>query len=192
MLSKRSFLLANIAVLLGAIAGVSAASAAQITPAAVLNARSPEFTGVSITPPSITPVSISLKHFTPTSISLDLPTPTCTQTITPDKNGYVPPGTCNALYNYYPSFGAAIAMSIIFGIVSMAHITQAAIYKKGFCWVVIMGALWECGGYVSRSISTRHQQSSGLATISQLLVLLAPLCKFSRWAQLLEMNSNEM
>lgn len=56
--------------------------------------------------------------------------PTCIQTITPDKNGYVPPGTCNALYDYYPSFAAAVVASATFGVLTVTHIAQAAIYKK--------------------------------------------------------------
>ncbi len=64
----------------------------------------------------------------PQTISIAIPT--CIQTITPDKNGYVPPGTCNALYDYYPSFAAAVAASVAFGVLTVAHITQAAMYKK--------------------------------------------------------------
>jgi len=55
--------------------------------------------------------------------------PTCSHTITPDKNGYVPPGTCGALYEYYPSFGAAIFFSILFGVLSISHIFLAAKFK---------------------------------------------------------------
>jgi hypothetical protein len=58
------------------------------------------------------------------------PTATCTPTSIPDKNGYVPPGTCNANYNYYPSFGAAIVASIIFGILTIVQIGQAFYYRK--------------------------------------------------------------
>lgn len=63
----------------------------------------------------------------PKTITLVLPT--CSQTITPDKNGYVPPGTCGALYNYYPSFIAAIVVSVVFGMLSIGHIILAAKYK---------------------------------------------------------------
>ncbi|KAI9848829.1 MAG: hypothetical protein M1837_006345 [Sclerophora amabilis] len=38
-----------------------------------------------------------------------------------------------------------------------------------------MGGFWELGSFVTRSLSTRDQQSSGLAMIAQLLLLLAPL-----------------
>jgi len=62
--------------------------------------------------------------------TIKIAVPTCIQTITPDKNGYVPPGTCGALYDYYPSFVAAVVASAVFGVLTIAHITQAAIFKK--------------------------------------------------------------
>ncbi|MCJ1391639.1 hypothetical protein MMC18_004504 [Xylographa bjoerkii] len=133
---------------------------------------------ITITPPSITPISIhpvSIPIFTPVSLDLHLPTPTCVQTITPDANGYVPPGTCNALYKFYPSFAAALVFSILFGAATLLHIGQAAAHKKPFCWVIIMGGLWETGSFITRTLSTRAQQDSALALISELLVLLAPL-----------------
>ncbi|EZF28976.1 hypothetical protein H109_07850 [Trichophyton interdigitale MR816] len=123
---------------------------------------------ISIPPVSIPPVSIP-------SLSLDLPVNTCTPTIAPDKNGWVPPSECNALYLYYPSFGAAIAFSVLFGAVMIVHFVQATIYKAGFVWVILMGATWECIGFVARSAGTRDQQSSGLATTAQLFILLSPL-----------------
>ena len=89
-----------------------------ITPAPQLHLRSPG--------PS--PEKISIKPFT--LQSLDLPSNTCHPTIAPDKNGFVPPSECNALYRFYPSFGAAILFSILFGIVTVTHISQAAAYKK--------------------------------------------------------------
>lgn len=135
-------------------------------PSLASRAADPSFTGVSITP------------FSKVSISLDLPTSTCSQTITPDKNGYVPPGSCGALWNYNPSFPAAIAFSVLFGALLIAHLAQAIQYKKSFCWVITMAALWEFGSYGTRAAGTRNQQSSTLATVSQILVLLAPICEF--------------
>jgi len=69
-------------------------------------------------------------HVTQAPKTITIALPTCVQTIVPDKNGYVPPGTCNALYNYYPSFAAAVLFSILFGMLTVGHISQAAIYKK--------------------------------------------------------------
>ncbi|KAL4871669.1 RTA1 like protein-domain-containing protein [Aspergillus spectabilis] len=99
----------------------------------------------------------------------------CIPTTTPDANGYVPPSECNALYSYYPSFGAAIAFSILFGILTITHFGQAAVHRAGFAWVILMSAIWECAGFVTRTLSTRDQQNEGLATACQLLILLSPL-----------------
>ncbi|GFF30199.1 hypothetical protein IFM58399_02507 [Aspergillus lentulus] len=111
----------------------------------------------------------------PFSLSLDLPSDTCTPTITPDANGWVPATECNALYSYYPSFGAAIAFSVLFGVLMVTHFVQATVYKAGFVWVILMSAVWECVGFVVRTLSTRDQQDSTLATITQLFILLSPL-----------------
>jgi hypothetical protein len=58
------------------------------------------------------------------------PSATCIPTIVPEKNGYVPPGSCNANYNYYPSFGAAVAAETIFAILTIVQISQAIYYRK--------------------------------------------------------------
>lgn len=54
---------------------------------------------------------------------------TCT-TAVPGKHGYIPPEACNAIYMYYPSFGAAILFTGLFGLVTGFHIFQAAKFKK--------------------------------------------------------------
>ena len=128
----------------------------------------PDVTHPAHTPPSITHVSHS-------QVSVSVSIPTCTMTSVPDKNGYVPPGTCHAYYDYYPSFNAALAFAILFGILTTLHITQAAFYKKPFCWVICMAVIWEFGSFLTRTLSTRNQQSAGLVLVSQILVLLAPL-----------------
>ncbi|MCJ1291596.1 hypothetical protein MMC34_003141 [Xylographa carneopallida] len=131
------------------------------------------FTPITINPPSIP--HISIPTITLHSLTLHLPTPTCIPTITPDANGYVPPGTYHALYKYYPSFAAALVFSTLFGATTLLHIGQAVSHKKPFCWVLITGGLWETGAFVTRALSTRAQQASGLALTSELLMLLTPL-----------------
>jgi hypothetical protein len=96
-------------------------------------------------------------------------------TATPDKNGYVPTNDCRALYNYYPSFGAAILFSIIFGIALCLHGVQAYVWRKRFCWVLIMGVVWEMLAFILRVVSTRHQINNAFFEPSFLLVFLAPL-----------------
>jgi hypothetical protein len=136
---------------------------------------------ISNTPVSIPPVSIPPVSIPP--LSLDLPTNTCTpgatSYATPASHGYVPADACNALWQYSPSFAAAILFSILFGVCTVAHLVQALMYRNGFCWVVVMAALWETGAYISRALGAKDQQSSGVATVAQILVLVAPICKSS-------------
>jgi hypothetical protein len=68
-------------------------------------------------------------HFTRAPETIIIAVPTCIQTITPDKNGFVPPGTCNALYDYYPNFTAAVVFAALFGMSAIAHISQATYFK---------------------------------------------------------------
>jgi hypothetical protein len=130
---------------------------------------------------------ISTQYITiggPASQIITIAIPTCSQTIIPDKNGYVPPGTCNALWNYYPSFTAAFIFAILFCILTVVHIYQAASQKKKFCWVVIMAALWETIAFTFRTISTRHQQNVGIYLVFQIFILLAPLCEYYHLSRL--------
>jgi hypothetical protein len=59
----------------------------------------------------------------------------------------------------------------------VAHFVQATIYNAGFAWVVLMGVAWECVGYATRALSTCNQQDTTIATVTQIFILLAPLCK---------------
>ena len=100
--------------------------------------------------------------------------PSCT-TAVPGKYGYVPPDACNAQLSYAPSFSAAIAFSVLFGILTLAHLLLAIIFRKGFCWVIIMGVSWELASFILRALAAHDQQSQTYAIPSTLLFLLAPL-----------------
>ncbi|KAI1388042.1 RTA1 like protein-domain-containing protein [Hypoxylon trugodes] len=114
-------------------------------------------------------------HGTVPAKTVDIVIPTCIQTIQPDPNGYLPPGTCNALWDYYPSFPAALAFTILFGLLTLAHIYQGIAYRKKFCWVIVMASFWETMAYLFRTVSTRYQQSSGIYLVFQIFILLSPL-----------------
>lgn len=109
-----------------------------------------------------------------TTTSTSSATQSCVS-MTPGKNGYVPEYACNANYNYNPSFAAALVFSILFFITTALHVFQAFKYHKKFCWVIIMGALWELISFVLRSIGSRFQQAQQYAYLSQIFQLLAPL-----------------
>ena len=43
-----------------------------------------------------------------------------------------------------------------------------------------MGCIWETSAFATRAISTKYQQNAGIALVSTIFVLLAPLCKHSK------------
>lgn len=122
------------------------------------------------------------------------PTATCVD-VKPGKNGYLPPESCDVILAYVPSFAAAVLFCALFGLTLLAHSVQAYMFRKvciflrpkkdklytnylpqRFCWVIIMGALWELAAMVLRALLTRHQNVVAYYTPSFLLMLLAPLC----------------
>jgi hypothetical protein len=116
-----------------------------------------------------TPTSTS-----PASTTTSAPTESCT-TAVPGRYGYVPPEACNAQWAYAPSFAAAVAFATLFGLLTLAHIGLAVLFRKGFCWVMIMGVAWELIAFVLRALAAHNQQSSVLAITNTLFFLLAPL-----------------
>jgi hypothetical protein len=140
--------------------------------------------------PNIPPLSLNLPTVSiaprsrpsRTPFSLDLPPKTCTPGFssyaTPGLDGYVPAEACNALWAYFPNFAAAVAFSVLFGLLTIAHLDQAVVYRNGFCWVIAVAALWETGAYAFRALGSKNQQSSGIATVAQILVLVAPICEY--------------
>ena len=113
-------------------------------------------------------------HSTTTSSSS---TASCT-TAVPGKYGYIPPDACNSNYFYYPSFGAGIAFAVLFGLVFVAHITQAVRFKKNYCWVIIVAASWEFASFILRAVGAHEQNQLTIVIVFTLLLLLAPLCKY--------------
>ncbi|KAJ4327823.1 hypothetical protein N0V84_001785 [Fusarium piperis] len=110
----------------------------------------------------------------PTSTVSSSATASCT-TAVPGKYGHVPIDACNSNYFFDPSFAANLAFCVLFGMTTLAHITQAIIFKKRFCWVVIMGAAWETIGFTFKTLGSRAQQNFQYLLWGQLLFLLAPL-----------------
>lgn len=111
------------------------------------------------------------------SSTTTVPSPSCTTAI-PDANGHVPIDACNAYYAFYPSFEWNLVFAVLFGLTTIAHFGQAIHFRKRFCWVVIMGALWECLAFILRARGARDQQNLGLVVGASLLLLLAPLCMY--------------
>ncbi|GKT45369.1 putative lipoate-protein ligase A [Colletotrichum spaethianum] len=100
--------------------------------------------------------------------------PSC-MTAVPGKYGSVPIDACNSYYFFDPSFEGNMAFAVIFGLSLVAHVVQAIVHKKRFCWVVCVGASWEITAFILRTLGSRNQQQIGYQIGGQLLFLLAPL-----------------
>lgn len=109
----------------------------------------------------------------PSSTSTTFPA-SCTTAI-PDKYGHVPITACNAYYNFNPSFSAALAVAVLFALLTLAHLALAILTKKRYAWVLLMGATWETLAFILGALGAHHQQNLGFALAHQLLFLLAPL-----------------
>lgn len=110
----------------------------------------------------------------PTSTASATAAPSCTSAV-PDKHGHVPSDACNSLYQYDPQFAPTVVFTALFAILAAAHLGLAIHHKKSYCWVLIMGVVWETGGYVLGALGALNQQNSSYSTGNQLLLYLAPL-----------------
>lgn len=84
------------------------------------------------------------------------------------------------LYLSQPNFSRAdVNVATLFGLTAVLHLIQAIHYRKKFCWVIIMAALWETTGFVLRILTIQHQTNISLGPAfnqpSVILILLAPL-----------------
>ncbi|RYO88813.1 hypothetical protein DL766_010244 [Monosporascus sp. MC13-8B] len=123
----------------------------------------------------VTVPGVTNEHVTVPDKTITMVLPTCIQTIEPDANGYLPPGTCHAIWDYYPSFSGSLTFLLLFALLTVAHVYQAAMYKKRFCWAIIMASLWEAVAYIFRTVSTRHQNIAGVYTVYKVFILVSPL-----------------
>lgn len=78
-------------------------------------------------------------------------------------------------FNYCPSTQAAIIFSILFALTTAGHIWQAWHYGKQFCWVLIMGGIWETIAFLTRVQEIKHPENVHLVRTSFLFILLAPM-----------------
>lgn len=123
--------------------------------------------------PSASIPSSTIASPTPSSTSSSAEA-SCT-TAVPGKFGYVPEDACNALYNFNPQFAPAVAVAVLFGLLTLVHLVQAIAHKKRYAWVIIMAGLWETAAFVLHALGAHDQQNSGYATAYIILFLLAPL-----------------
>lgn len=49
---------------------------------------------------------------------------------TPDSRGHVPADACNSYYNFDPATAPAVAVAVIFAILTTVHVVEAVTFKK--------------------------------------------------------------
>ncbi|KAF7959940.1 hypothetical protein EAE96_001543 [Botrytis aclada] len=124
----------------------------------------------------ITIAGVTNAYVTVPAKTVSFAVPTCIQTLTPDKKGYLPPGTCNALYDYYPSSILAVVFAAIFGVLTLAHIIQAFVYKKAHSFFIVSASIWGFTALILRVVSTYNQQDNTLELMSSIFALtISPL-----------------
>ncbi|KAG4431398.1 hypothetical protein IFR05_013109 [Cadophora sp. M221] len=79
------------------------------------------------------------------------------------------------MWTYCPSLPLSAVFAALFFATTAVHIFQAHKFKKSFCWVLIMGAIWETAAFVIRCISIENPTIEGAYDPQFILILLAPL-----------------
>jgi hypothetical protein len=110
----------------------------------LLPSSTPAPDGTFLTTEHIILDGVTNAHVTIPAKTVNIVRPTCIQTLTPDKNGHLPPGTCNAIWNYYPSFNAAVVFAVLFALVTGVHVWQAVRYKKVRMSFLLYNAIMGC------------------------------------------------
>ena len=78
----------------------------------------------------------------------------------------------NTQWNFCPNVAPAYLYSVLFAGTLVAHIAQSVIYRKGYSWVIAMGALWETLCYVFRILSINQPTKSAWYIAWFLLILV--------------------
>ena len=132
---------------------------------------------VPIAPVTITPVQVSTNEPSFFAFSFMPIHRTGCVTVTLDATGFVPVAACNAIW---PDQAAAVAFSVIFGIL-VAHSVQAMIYRKTFCWVIIVAVAWLLGPFITRALAVQRRQLLTPYAVLALITLrvIFRLAKFS-------------
>ncbi|RDW58835.1 hypothetical protein BP6252_13311 [Coleophoma cylindrospora] len=81
----------------------------------------------------------------------------------------------NYTFNYCPSLGAAILFTVLYAIAVAGHLFLAYMYRKPFCWVLIMGGTWELISILTRVVLIYSPYNQSLSNVSFVFLVLAPL-----------------
>ncbi|KAK4618612.1 uncharacterized protein CLAFUR5_11018 [Fulvia fulva] len=84
-----------------------------------------------------------------------------------DPNAWVP-------YRYHPSLAAAIAFTVVFGLVTLAQGALTSVRRVWYFTPFTIGGIFEIIGYIGRTISTNDLWALGPYIVQSILLLIAP------------------
>ncbi|KEF57289.1 uncharacterized protein A1O9_05206 [Exophiala aquamarina CBS 119918] len=79
------------------------------------------------------------------------------------------------LWEFCPSYAAAITFLFLYSSTTLVHTVQAIWYRKPFAIALIMGGIWELVGFTLRVCSILNPSNGGYYSNMGILILLAPL-----------------
>ncbi|RAL13893.1 RTA1 domain-containing protein [Aspergillus homomorphus CBS 101889] len=83
--------------------------------------------------------------------------------------------TPDTMWNFCPSSGAAYLFTVLFALTTLAHISQAILYRKFYCWVIAMSGTIQTVTYIFRVLSIANPASYEDYAAWFVLILIAPL-----------------
>jgi ammonia channel protein AmtB len=79
------------------------------------------------------------------------------------------------MWEFCPSIAASYLFIVLFALTTIAHIIQAVIHRKSYCWVIAMSGLIQTITYIFRVLSILNPASYGDYAGWFVLILIAPL-----------------
>ncbi|KAL4786814.1 RTA1 like protein-domain-containing protein [Aspergillus varians] len=83
--------------------------------------------------------------------------------------------TPNTSWDFCPSLGASYLFIVLFGLTTLAHIAQAILFRKFYCWVIAMSGAFQTVSYIFRVLSILHPANDTDYILWFVLILIAPL-----------------
>lgn len=77
-------------------------------------------------------------------------------------------------YAYTPSFAAAVAFLVLFGILTITNIWLFFRHRSWFWWSMNLAVLMEFVGYIARAISIKNLDKKNIFIVQVVLLLVAP------------------
>lgn len=78
------------------------------------------------------------------------------------------------LYHYDPSLALAVVATVVFGLLTTAHIYRMARTRSWFCAAFVVGGIFETVGYIGRILGSSDPDDLGFYILQTLLILLGP------------------